>query len=340
QVDPSRTSRWWLLFAVALAAVAQPLLSIVIADIPPPPAGWHGLVERMHGFLTTTFITPVLLGPLLLGIFLCLGFWANRSAKWQVRRERQVWEHEERGRIVGYVRKALGPDGLIRQALVSRADALSSDVQSHLNGRLVNELDFFHQRLSKRRREALWLGDQLGRFLQQHGLADLRSERGYKTGLGVYRFEVDQATDLAHMLQQRSPTHNLFGSQHQSLARIMDEWGGEYSPGFLYPLRFLDDEQELYSHPFDSERSRLRSDQGPAQEEQLRRVEDFLGTVSTVRTGFTWGMEEPSSKVFALFHQMWTRQPRIRALLEQARQVDCADPDRMWVLRVQFNVEA
>src|SRR5207244_13542697 len=112
----------------------------------------------------------------------------------------------------------------------------------------IRELGRVLDLLRERRREILWLRDQLRGFLRMHGFTgeDLRPEAGrLKQNTTGIRYTIERGEDLDAMLRGNPAVAERFLSA-QAVHTPFKGWEERYSRAFLVPLEFLDRLSGLY----------------------------------------------------------------------------------------------
>jgi hypothetical protein len=345
RVDVEGLRRWWPLLAIALAAGLTPLVTELLADIPPPDAT-RFLLGRAHAALQRVN------NPLIIGFLLFLGSWSvgalafQRNIAARIDRSRRFFSDIDRGRFVDRLRSGLKPGGALRAPVDHLIDRLLFEMKLSVRGEVTRELGRVLVHLRERRREMLWLRDQLREFLRMHGFAgeDLRPDAGRldRNGTGI-RYAMERSEDFEAMLRSNPPGPERFRSTQASDAPF-GEWDERYSRSFLVPLEFLDRLSRIYKDPFQQELA--HPGEGPEQARIGRELLAFLDERSRFGLAFRFEAQEgvPPDVRYGLMPPLWQGLENVRSALSGLRMSDKAvltgdDDGRGYLLRLQAGVD-
>ncbi|HEX8253066.1 MAG TPA: hypothetical protein VF846_07975 [Thermoanaerobaculia bacterium] len=345
RIDVEGLRRWWPLYALALAAGLTPLLTELLADIPPPDVTRfllnraHGLLQRVNNSLvvgTAAFTAAWSAGA--------LGF--HRSIAGRVDRARRFYSDERRGRFVDRLRAGLGRGGALRAPVEESIDRLLYNIHLSVRGEVTREVGLVLSRLRERRREMLWLRDQLREFLRMHGFTgdDLRPEEGRldRNDAGI-RHSMERGEDFEATLRSNPPGPERFRSTQAEEAPFR-EWEERYCRSFLVPLEFLERLSRIYKDPFQQELA--RPGKGPEQQRLERELLEFLRRRGRFALAFRFEAQEglPPDQRYCLVPPMWKRLDGVERELADLRMSDKSiltgsDSGRAYLLRVQSGVD-
>ncbi len=336
---PRELRQWWPLWSIALAAGLAPILGVLLAEIPPPEGTEYLLVQAYA-------VLQWLLHPVAFGLFLFVGFWGLGDRLFQRRIDRLRKRAEaffldpRRGRFADRLRAELGAEGSLGAPLRGELDHLLDDMTLAVRSEVHRELGQALVRLTERRREMLWLRDELRDFLTLHGI-DVGGggrhplDRQRRDGTGI-RVAVERGADLERMLERNPPIPERFRSTQADL-RPFDGWRRRYSDAFLYPLPFLDRLSRLYNPSALDEAGALADPAGDFLE--------FLDRSGAFDLAFGWKAQEglPADRSYCLLPAAWQRLPGVLARLADLRITEdrvVAGPDsaRAYLLRVRSGV--
>jgi hypothetical protein len=337
QVDTDRLKRWWGFLALAVAAGWTPLLLEAIAEVPEPDAASHHLLRWGYDALQG-LARPVVAGALLFAGCLAAGRLAfHRTIAQRVRRSLAFHTDPERGRLAARVRAALAPGGGLRGQVDAFAQGVERDLKARVRSDVQREVRRVRDLLAERRREALWLRDQLLDFLKGYGLdASLKGE-GFERARrrrGGVRQALERSAELEDLLRKNAPRPERFRST-QARTRPFQGWAERYCGAFLHPLRFLDDLSTEYR------------DRGGEQATGalLAELLEFLRREGSFFLAFDWPKTEgvPVTESHALVPEAWSAFPEVmRALSDHgwsaSRASRGADPGRAYLLNVRVGV--
>jgi hypothetical protein len=344
RVDMEGLKRWWPLLALALAAGLTPIIGEWIGNIPKPDP-LRFMLNRIYD--TLQWISK----PLVIGALLFIAIWAlgalglHRSLAARVDRARRFYSDPERGRFVDRLRRGLKPGGGLRAPIDYHIDRLVFDMALSVRGEVTRELGSVLARLRERRREMLWLRDQLRGFLGMHGFTgvDMRSARFDRNG-SMIRFAMERREDFDAMLHSNPLGQNPFRST-QASDRPFEGWDQRYSHTFLVPLHFLDRLSQRYADPFEKELAKPGI--GPEQQRIARELVDFVsGNGSALRTAFLIKRQEglPPAQQYCLLPSLWEGLPRVHAALLDAGIPDTAvqtgGQGRAYLLRLCAGIDS
>ena len=337
--------QWWPLLAIALAGGATPIVVDLLSELPPPdPMSF--LQTQLHGVLRW------LANPLAVGLLLFLLAWGLGARALQGRiaarmeRARRFYTDAERGRLIDRLRGGLAAGGALRAPIDRFLDRLLLDMALSVRGEVSRELGVAAARLRERRREMLWLREQLRAFLDLHRLSADEQRPGLdwliRDGTGI-RHTVERGQDLEDMLRGNPPTAERFRSTQASQLPFA-RWAERYSPAFLYPLDFIARLSQIYKDPFLQELSQPGA--GPEQQRRAREFLDFLKQYGSFALAFRWKRQEgvPPHRRYCLLPAVWRTLPQVLPALSglgvgEESVLPGVDVARAYLLRLQTGVE-
>ncbi len=339
QVDAARhRSRWPLLLALILAVAISPLAPQAIA-------AWEGhsnhILRSLHEWLSS----PIILLPLLSLAFFGIAFLAVPSSILKrVQFGLRFFTDKERGRLSAALRQLLAPGGPVRSPVDEMISRRVEDFSYSVRGSVGSELQRVIRRLRERRREMLWLRQQLREFLRMHGIDSQQESPGFELSRqdqsGV-RHSLERLQDLSRILAYNPPQRDRFRST-QSEFSPFEGWQEQYCETFLHPIDFLDRLSLIYQERV-TEREEGQLSQG--QEEWLSRLVEFISKSGRFDVGFIWAAAEGHTvrANYCVMPPAWSRLQGVRAALEgqaftEARRFAGEDPDRAYLLRVQLAI--
>jgi hypothetical protein len=343
RVDVEGLRGWWWLFALALAAGLTPVVTELLAEVPRPDPT-NLLLGRAFDLL------QLLANPLAAGVALFALLWwlgarpLQRRVAARIERARRFYNDPDKGRFVDRIRDGLKPGGALRAPLDHTVDRLLLDLTLSVRGEISRGLLRIAARLRERRREMLWLREQLREFLRLHGVEERTPDaaRVLRDGTGI-RYSIERGEDLETMLKSNPPNPERFRStQATSLPFI--GWEGRHSRAFLHPIAFLDRLSEIYKDPFLRELATPGT--GPEQKKRADEFFDFLAHQGTWSEAFQWRAQEgvPPDRRYCMLPAAWRRLPGVLAGLSDLRipeefVLDSADVARAYLLRLQTGVD-
>ena len=342
RLDLDGLRRWWWLQATAVAAGLTPPLTDLLADVPPP--------DRMRYVLNKAYdLLRWLDNPLAVGLALFAVVWwfgagpLQRRIAARMERARRFYSHPDRGRFVARLREGLGEGGGLRAPIDHTLDRLLLDLTLSVRGEISRELARIGVRLRERRREMLWLREQLRQFLRLHGLDERPLDAGQllREGSGI-RHTVERGADFDRMLKSNPPNVERFRSA-QASSQPFAGWQEPYCAIFLQPLAFLDRLSTLYQDPFLQEL--VVPGTGPEQLKQAEEFLDFLARQGSWPLAFEWKAQEgvPPDRRYCLLPRLWHGLPDVLpALADRSIPADLVldgtDSARAYLLCVQTGV--
>jgi hypothetical protein len=336
--------RWWPLLAVALSAGLTPVVHELLGDVPQPDP-LKFLMTKAYEALRW-IDNPLVLALLLFLATWGLGAWVlQRSIAARLERARRFYNDPERGRFVDRLRSGFKPGGALRAPIDAFLDRVLLDMAMSVRGEVTRELGRVLGRLKERRREMLWLREQLRSFLRMHGLTseDFRPEVGrlIRDGTGI-RHAVERGEDFENMLRSNPPGPERFRSTQAAQAPFAG-WDRRYSDAFLYPLAFIDSLSRVYKDPFLQELAQPVT--GPEQERRKRDFLEFLTQLGSFSLAFRWTAQQgvPPDRRYCLLPAVWQRLPGLLPALSDLRMSEeslltGADVGRAYLLRLQTGV--
>jgi len=343
QLRPGHAHGLWPLLALLLGLGLSPGLLEALSMPPPDPASSPYLWVR--GYPIVHWLSE---HPATLALGLGLVFWlplaglAQRAIAGRVGRARRYWEEVERGRLTGRVRALLSPEGDLGRPLLEFIARLRKDGIASLRSEVGRELGLALRRLRERRREMVWLHEQLREFLVMHGLNPDQPSPAWtrmnheRTGI---RHTLENYEDFQRILHTNPPSPERFVSL-QGQRQVFKHWEDRYCDAFLYPLRFIDELSEVFKDPAEEAQAR------PAGA-QARELEAFLLRHGGFAQAFAWRAQEgvPADRVYCLLPRGWLGLPGIPSALaglgiNESRQLVGEDGARGYVLRVKTGVES
>lgn len=337
QVDVDRVKVWWWLLGFAVAAGWTPLVQQAIAEVPVAGATSHHLLRWGYDALLW-LAQPVVAGVLLFAGCLAAGrALFHRTMVERARRAMAFHTDPERGRLTDRVRAALAPRGALRAQVDAFADGVVRDLAARVRNDVQREARRVLDLLATRRREALWLRDQLLEFLKGYGLdASLQGE-GFERARrrrGAVRQALERGEELQTLLESNAPRPERFRST-QSRTRPFKGWAERYCGAFLHPLSFLDGLSAEYRDRGGDE----------ASEPLLAELLEFLGREGSFSAAFDWSTPEgaPVVEKHCLVPAAWSARPEVMRVLGDhgwsgLRASQGADPGRAYLLRLQLGV--
>ncbi len=240
-VKPQKIKGWWLPLSLVLACGITPLLSAFILDLPSPDPA-RAMLVRIHR-CAQFGAQPAWLGLVLLLLFVSLGhLLPQRKIEGLYQHALGFWRHEERGRFVDVLRRALRPGGVLRTSVERSVSGMLVDVEATLRSELRKDLVRMLDRLKARRSEARWLEGQLGAFLRDYGLDAAACPAGLDTlpyrGNDVWS-PTHQAEDLQTLMEHNPLAPEVF-QERQASGSVLRGWNDEFSTTFMYPIAFLE----------------------------------------------------------------------------------------------------
>ncbi|MFL6244782.1 MAG: hypothetical protein ACJ74H_02065 [Thermoanaerobaculia bacterium] len=335
--------RFWPLFAIALAAGFTPIVHELLGDIP-KPSSLRFLADRAYALLQW-IDNPAVLGLLLFALVLAIGaagFHPRIAAR--IERARRWYLDPARGRFIDRVRSGLRPGGTLRQDIDGRVDRVLLEMTLSVRGVVSRELGRVLERLGDRKREILWLREQLRGFLRMHGITgeDLRADDGRlrRDETGV-RHAVERGEDLEAVLRSNHGPERFRDVQTSQMP--FAGWHERYSRAFLAPLEFLERLSALYHDPFQQELSRPGI--GPEQQRLTAEIQEFLKG-QPLELGFNFVAQEglPPDRRYALLPPLWRGLRGVMPALAdrgigEASVFSGAETGRAYLLRLRTGVE-
>ena len=319
-----------------VAAGWTPLFLEALAEVPPPDPASHHLLR--WGYEALQWLArPVVAGVLLFAGALAAGRLAfQRSVAERVRRALAFHTDPERGRLADRVRGALAPGGPLRAQVDAFANRVVRDLAARVRSDVQREARRGLDLLAERRREALWLRDQLIDFLKGYSLDPSLEGEGFERARrrqGGVRQSLERGKELQDLLQQNAPRVDRFRST-QARIQPFRGWAERYCGAFLHPLSFLDELSAEYQSRGD-ERA----------EEILNDLLDFLHREGTFQPAFDWPQTEgvPVAEEHCLVPMAWRALPEVMLALSNHRWMESrvsrgTDPGRAYLLRVKLGV--
>jgi hypothetical protein len=337
--------RWWPLFAVALAAGLTPIVHDLLSEIPKPDP-MHFLLDRAFAALQWTN-NPLAIGLAIVFAAWAIGAWGlQHSIAGRVRRARRFYVDPERGRLVGSVRGGLAPGGPLRAPLDAQITRVVREMALSVRGEVTRELGRVLDHLRERRREILWLRDQLRGFLRMHAITGegLKRDMGRlaQDDTGI-RYAVERGEDFDAMLRGNPPVLERFRSTQANDAPFAG-WDERYCRAFLAPLEFLERLSRIYQDPFQQELARPRN--GPEQTRLAEELRRFIERHGSFSLAFNFKAQEgvPPDRRYCLLPSLWRLLPGVPAALQDHRMgedsvMTGSDRGRAYLLRLQTGVE-
>jgi hypothetical protein len=329
--------RWWLLFAVAMAAGMAPLLSHLLQDVPQPgPLAPH--ILSLGWAALQKLADPIATSLLVLGLTWTIGgVWVHRRFRQRLERAERFFQNPRQGKLADRLRQALGPDGSLRAPLEERLERLVQDLVLTVRSAVQRGLDRARERLRERHREMGWLRRQLRDFGQVHG----------GSGGGLDRSEVRLAVEgpdeYERMLARNPPSPPRYRSTQREL-RPFQGWNHPWCDAFLYPLSFIERLSGMYQDPIERELS--RPGEGPEQERWASAFLGFVERHGAAPIAFHWTRQEglPPEERFCLLPPLWRNLRNVRDALggiaiDEQHLLVSRDPARSYLLRIQGGVE-
>ncbi|HET9767834.1 MAG TPA: hypothetical protein VFS60_13345 [Thermoanaerobaculia bacterium] len=342
RVDVDGLRRWWWPLAAALAAGLTPLVTELLGDVPRPDPT-HFLTGKAYDLLQKVD-DPVVVS---LSLLVFLGWLGStllqRRIAGRTERARRFYLDPERGRFVDRLREGLEPGGPLRAQLDYALDRLLLDMSASVRGEISRELGRLAARLRERRREMVWLREQLREFLRLHGLDEQRPgiDRALRDGSGI-RHAVERSGEFERMLARNPPVVGRFRSTPET-AVAFDSWQQRYNGTFLQPIAFLDRLSVLYQDPLQQELARAGA--GPEHERREAEFSDFLAYHRAWSLAFPWKRQEglPPGRAFCLLPRTWRTLPAVLPALgdigiPREMVLDGGDAGRAYLLRLQAGV--
>ncbi|HEV7766148.1 MAG TPA: hypothetical protein VGQ76_14180 [Thermoanaerobaculia bacterium] len=344
RVDVEGLRTWWPLLGLALATGLTPLVHQLLGEIPKP--------DPLRFLLTRGYAALQWLNnPLAIGALLFAGTWAIGSLLFQgsiaarVDRTRRYYKHPDQGRFVDRLRRGLRAGGALREPVDYLLDRLLYDMALSIRGDVTREIGRVLGRLKDRRREILWLRDQLRGFLGLHGFKgeNLSPAPGklHRNDTGI-RYALERAEDFELMLRSNPAIPVRFRSTQTSQAPFAG-WDERYSRAFLVPLEFLDRLSQSYEDPF--QRELAQPGTGPEQERMAREILKILEQHGRFGLAFRFDQQEglPPDQRFCLLPALWQRLKGVPAALSDLRMTDRSvltseDAGRGYLLRLQAGI--
>ncbi|HKI06085.1 MAG TPA: hypothetical protein VKK31_29165 [Thermoanaerobaculia bacterium] len=336
QVDTGRLKRWWGLLSLVVAAGWTPLFLEALAEVPSPDPASHHLLR--WGYEALQWLArPVVAGALLFTGSLAAGRLAfQRSVAERVRRALAFHTDPERGRLADRVRGALAPGGLLRAQVDAFADRVVRDLAARVRSDVQREARRALDLLAERRREALWLRDQLIDFLKGYSLDPSLEVEGFERARrrrGGVRQSLERGEELQELLQQNAPRVDRFRST-QARIQPFRGWADRYCGAFLHPLSFLDELSAEYQNRGGERAAEILDD-----------LLDFLHREGTFQPAFDWPQTEgaPVAEEHCLIPMSWRALPEVMLALSNHRWMESrvsrgTDPGRAYLLRVKLGV--
>lgn len=314
RVDVVGLRRWWWLLAAALAAGLTPLLTELLGDVP-QPAPTSFLLSKAYDLLQK-LANPLVVGTLSFVLLGGLGaaFLQRRIAA-RLERARRFYLDSERGRFVDRLRDGLLPGGALRAPLDDALDRLLLDMTQSVRGEISRELGRIVGHLRERRREMLWLREQLREFLRLYGLEERGAalDRALRNGTGI-RHSVERVEDFERMLGRNPPVVERFRSL-PAAKLAAGSWQERHNAAFLQPIAFLDRLSELYEDPLLQELARAGA--GPEQQRRAAELVDFLSLHPGSILAFWWKDQEGvfPARRYCLLPPVWRTLPGVLTAL-------------------------
>ena len=348
RLDPHRhNQRWWPLFALALAAgITYPLVGL-LDTIPDPDPTRFLLVKAREALRWLNH--PPWISLLAFSFFWLVGRYAfGPKMVTRVRRSRQFYEHPDRGRLVDRIRSALNPGGTLRRPMEYQVEQLLEVGALSVRGEISRSLGRIVEILRRRRREVIWLQNQLRQFLTLHGLyveeGRVIWSRKDRLGSGA-RFAAETSEDFDRLLETNPPTPERFRSVQANI-KPFEEWNHPYGRALLYPLHFVDRLSTIYQDldPFLQELAQAQT--GPEQDRRREELLEFLSLQNDFDLAFSWQAQEglPTDRRIALISPIWHGMEGILRRLSDIRVSQDniyigSDIARAYLLRMQLGVD-
>lgn len=322
--------RWgWASWAAVLATGATQPVSTFIAALPAPDES-DGLLARGYAGLLALNRPPFLSLLLFAGLGLLAGGLLQRSiARRQARAERQYVD-PQRGRLIDRLRAALAPTGGLGAPFHQQLALGAEDLRRSQRNAVHRRLEALIERLENRRREILWLRDEVSAFADLHA-----SGQSQLTATGI-RLQVERGLDAERLLARNPPNPGRFRSAQAAL-QLFRGWHSPDLDTFLSPLTFLDRLGHLYDE------ATLE-----AHDQPVRIVEDLRAFASETRgfgLAFAWKAQDglPADRRTCLLPAAWrnlvaTSDP-LAELDGDDDHVAVASDNRAYVLRLQLGVD-
>jgi hypothetical protein len=205
--------------------------------------------------------------PIALSFVLLLIFWLTgrmifqKRIKERLKQTRAVWYTvENKYRFYDFIAGVLDKDGALRKPSESFLEQLLSNMATNVRMEVKRELERELTVLKERKREILWLREQLQEFLKMNGvtlheqLEDIEQINRASTDVDV-RYSIERMKDLSTLLQLHPPGSERYLST-QAIIKPFEGWDSSYSEVFLYPLNFIDKLADFYKDPKALELSR------------------------------------------------------------------------------------
>ncbi len=338
--------RWlWPLLAVVFAAALTPALLEAIGEWYPPDPASLLLVRRTIELLFRV-ASPVTVGLALFTVFWLVG-WRLFQPRIAGRIERALdfFTNRERGRLANSLRAAFS-SGPIRLAARTQTVEVFRETAFRLRSAMRRELAEVASALRERRREMIWLRQQMSEYLRIHGVdTDARGRLQLVPGrrAAVRTFiETDQSLDD---ILQANPPNNDHYREEQTRLQVFDGWREEYCDTFLYPQLLIDRISASYEATVD--KKMLSGD-----DEERKRLADGLGAQLQAtlerqfQTSFSWAQSSvravPVTETYCVLPDPWAKLPGIEQTLRNGncqRIVHMTASDRAYVLRLQENID-
>lgn len=345
RVSSERLRRWWPCLGIALSAALTPLVTELLTDVPKP--GPMQFLRSRAWDLLQWLARPPIVGTFLFLAAWGLGAWLlQRAVAARNERARRFYNDPQRGRFVERLRHGLDPGGALRAPIDHTLDRMVLDMSVSVRGEVRRELSRTASVLHERRREILWLREQLREFLRMHGLsaedhqADLN--RALRNGSGI-RHALERREDFDRMLQRNYPNPERFRSTQASQSPFA-QWDWRYSRAFLHPIAFLDELSRIYKDPFQQELAAAGT--GPEQQKRAEELMEFLKRQGAFSLAFHWPAQQGVSpdRRFCLLPAIWRQLPGVLPALSGLRVSEesilaGSDVARAYLLRVQTGVE-
>ncbi|HEX2835306.1 MAG TPA: hypothetical protein VHW00_19990 [Thermoanaerobaculia bacterium] len=339
--------KWfWPLLGVALATGLSPLVHQALVDIPKPSS--LGFLADQAYAVVQWVNQPAVLVTLLFLLSWAIGALAFQSrVAARVLRARRYYSDSERGRFVDRIRGGIAPGGALRDFVEGKVDRVFHETTLSVRGVVSRELGRVHERLSERRREMLWLRDQMRGFLRIYGITgeDLQPDAGrlVREGTGV-RHSVERGEDLEAVLRENPIGPDRFRSVQANQTPFAG-WHEQYSAAFLAPLDFLDRLSGIYADPFQQELA--RPGMGPQQRRLTAEMREFLSEQGSFGLAFSFPAQDglPPERTYCLLPSLWRGLPGIMPALadlaigEASVLPAVGDTGRAYLLRLQTGIE-
>lgn len=327
--------RWWIWFSLLLTVGCTPIIVDGLGNVPEP--------DKLDRFLKMGYdALQFINNPLGISLLLFLTTWLFGATVFQKRiqkrleRGRQFWTHPEQGRFMGYVRHILQPDGGLRKPSEDFLKRLLNDMTLSIRTEVRHNLDRVAVNLRERRREILWLREQLRDFLKLHGISvGSHYEDLVPPDTTHVRYSIERVEDLTSRLATNPPTPERFRST-QAEIKPFTGWDKRYSEKFLYPLHFIDSLRPLYENLFADENG----------ENIAHQFLVFMKQRGNFNLAFFWPAQEgvPPQQYFCLLPESWKRLEQIRLSLSDlgistTRIHTSQDESRAYLLQLQTGVD-